>query len=415
MPDYTIESISTYDARFALPPGAGTDSIHDTSGYCLAMTLLSTAGGPRGSGFVLTLGDGNILVCKAIELLAKPLEGMSIEAVMADFGSISRRIADHAALRWLGPHKGVVQLALASITNACFDLWAKSREVPLWKLLIDLSPEELIRVLDLSYLEEILPKEKALTMLREQLPGRAQREVILKSGYPGYDTSVGWMDYDDDKVTELTKKALDQGFSAFKLKVGSPDESRDLRRAAMLRKLVGEDSTVMFDANQHWALPDALRICGELARFRPHWIEEPTHPDDIQAHVELSRAISPVKIAAGEHISNRVLFKNFLKASALSFIQVDCTRVAGVSEFLTVSFLAKIFDLPVVPHVGDMGQIHQHLVLFNHIGLGLKAEFLEHIPHLRTHFVHPAQVQDGVYRTPQEPGASADLKILAQS
>jgi L-fuconate dehydratase len=369
MPDYTIESISTYDARFALPPGAGTDSIHDTSGYCLAMTLLSTAGGPRGSGFVLTLGDGNILVCKAIELLAKPLEGMSIEAVMADFGSISRRIADHAALRWLGPHKGVVQLALASITNACFDLWAKSREVPLWKLLLDLSPEELVRVLDLSYLEEILPKEKALTMLREQLPGRAQREVILKSGYPGYDTSVGWMDYDDDKVTELTKKALDQGFSAFKLKVGSPDESRDLRRAAMLRKLVGEDSTVMFDANQHWALPDALRICGELARFRPHWIEEPTHPDDIQAHVELSRAISPVKIAAGEHISNRVLFKNFLKASALSFIQVDCTRVAGVSEFLTVSFLAKIFDLPVVPHVGDMGQIHQHLVLFNHIGL----------------------------------------------
>ena len=415
MPDYTIESISTYDARFALPPGAGTDSIHDTSGYCLAMTLLSTQNGPRGSGFVLTLGDGNILVCKAIELLAKPLEGMSIEAVMADFGSISRRIADHAALRWLGPHKGVVQLALASITNACFDLWAKSREVPLWKLLLDLSPEELIRVLDLSYLEEILPKEKALTMLREQLPGRAQREVILKSGYPGYDTSVGWMDYDDDKVTELTKKALDQGFSAFKLKVGSPDESRDLRRAAMLRKLVGEDSTMMFDANQHWALPDALRICGELARFRPHWIEEPTHPDDIQAHVELSRAISPVKIAAGEHISNRVLFKNFLKASALSFIQVDCTRVAGVSEFLTVSFLAKIFDLPVVPHVGDMGQIHQHLVLFNHIGLGLKAEFLEHIPHLRTHFVHPAQVQDGVYRTPQEPGASADLKILAQS
>ena len=415
MPDYTIESISTYDARFALPPGAGTDSIHDTSGYCLAMTLLSTQNGPRGSGFVLTLGDGNILVCKAIELLAKPLEGMSIEAVMADFGSISRRIADHAALRWLGPHKGVVQLALASITNACFDLWAKSREVPLWKLLLDLSPEELVRVLDLSYLEEILPKEKALTMLREQLPGRAQREVILKSGYPGYDTSVGWMDYDDDKVTELTKKALDQGFSAFKLKVGSPDESRDLRRAAMLRKLVGEDSTVMFDANQHWALPDALRICGELAKFRPHWIEEPTHPDDIQAHVELSRAISPVKIAAGEHISNRVLFKNFLKASALSFIQVDCTRVAGVSEFLTVSFLAKIFDLPVVPHVGDMGQIHQHLVLFNHIGLGLKAEFLEHIPHLRTHFVHPAQVQDGVYRTPQEPGASADLKILAQS
>src|SRR5580700_8620935 len=269
MPDYTIQSISTYDARFALPPGAGTDSIHDTSGYCLAMTLLSTLDGVRGSGFVLTLGDGNTLVCKAIEMLAKPLQGMSIEAVMSDFGNISRKIADHSALRWLGPHKGVVQLALASITNACFDLWAKSRGVPLWKLLLDLSPEELVRVLDLSYLEEILPKEKALAILHEQLPSRAQREVILKNGYPGYDTSVGWMNYDDEKVAELTKKALDQGFSAFKLKVGSPEESRDLRRAAMLRKLIGEESTLMFDANQRWHLPDALRICRELAQYRP--------------------------------------------------------------------------------------------------------------------------------------------------
>ena len=413
MANNIIRSISTYDARFALPAGAGTDSIHATSEYCLAVTLLATHGGPTGSGFVLTLGSGNDLVCKAIEMLASPLEGKSIDEVMANFGQISRKIADHAALRWLGPHKGVVHLALASITNACFDLWAKSRGVPLWKLLLDLTPEELVRVLDLSYLEDILPMDKALAMLHEQLPSRAEREAILNSGYPGYDTSVGWMDYDDQKVTELTKKALDQGFSAFKLKVGSPEVSRDLRRAAMLRKLVGDESTVMFDANQHWPLPDALRICGELAKFRPHWIEEPTHPDDIEAHVELSRAISPIKIAAGEHIANRVLFKNFMKANALSFIQVDCTRVGGVSEFLTVSFLAKIFDLPVVPHVGDMGQIHQHLVLFNHIGLGLKAEFLEHIPHLRPHFIHPADVRDGVYRTPQEPGASSDLKELA--
>src|SRR5271156_3180127 len=415
MPECTIQSIRTVDARFALPAGAGTDSVHTKSEYCMAVTLLGGDRSLTGSGIALTLGDGNRLVCEAIDLLAKPLAGLEINQLMANFGTFSRRLADDPSLRWLGPHKGVVHLALASITNACFDLWAKSRGVPLWKLLLDLTPEELVRVLDLSYLEEILSQEKALSMLREQLPSRAQREVILKNGYPGYDTSVGWMDYDDEKVTELTKKALDQGFSAFKLKVGSPEESRDLRRAAMLRKLIGEDSTLMFDANQRWDLPDALRICGELAKFRPHWIEEPTHPDDIQAHVKLSRAVSPVKIAAGEHISNRVLFKNFLEARALSFIQVDCTRVAGVSEFLTVTLLAKIFDLPVVPHVGDMGQLHQHLVLFNHIGLGLKAEFLEHIPHLRTHFLHPALVQDGVYRTPQEPGASADLKVLSHS
>ena len=412
MSDHTIQSISTYDARFQLPPGAGTDSIHATSQYCLAMTLLSTGGGLRGSGFVLTLGEGNALVCRAIEMLATPLQGMTIEAVMADFGSISRKIADHSALRWLGPHKGVVQLALASITNACFDLWAKSRGVPLWKLLLDLTPEQFVRLLDLSYLHELLTEEIALSILQGQFSSRSQREEILKSGYPGYDTSVGWMDYDDAKVTELTKKALDQGFSAFKLKVGSRDENRDLRRAAMLRKLIGEQSTLMFDANQHWQLPDALRMCKALAEFGPHWIEEPTHPDDVQAHAELSRAVSPVKIAAGEHIANRVQFKNFMQAKALSFIQVDCTRVAGVSEFLTVSLLAKLFDLPIVPHVGDMGQIHQHLVLFNHIGLGLEVEFLEHIPHLRAHFVEPAKVKNGVYETPQEPGSSTDLRVL---
>jgi L-fuconate dehydratase len=406
-----IHSVCTYDARFALPPGAGTDSIHATSEYCLAVTLLETNGGLRGSGFVLTLGSGNELVCKAIAMLASPLEGKSIDEVMANFGEFSRTIADHAALRWLGPHKGVVHLALASITNACFDLWAKSRGVPLWKLLLDLEPEQLVKVLDFSYVEEVLDEKKALQLLKEQQASRSSREPILDHGYPGYDTSVGWMDYSDDKVRELTQSALDQGFSAFKLKVGSTEESRDLRRANMLRELTGSDKTIMFDANQHWNLPDALRMCTELSKFNPLWIEEPTHPDDILAHVELSQAITPIKIAAGEHISNRVLFKNFFKSKALSFVQVDCTRVAGISEFLTVSFMAKLFNIPVVPHVGDMGQMHQHLMFFNHIALDHEVAFLEHIPHLKSHFVHPAMVSEGVYRAPQTPGASADLKV----
>ena len=411
MADNIVRSIFTYDARFALPAGAGTDSIHATSEYCLAVTLLETEGGPTGSGFVLTLGSGNDLVCKAIEMLATPLQGKSINEIMANFGQLSRSIADHAALRWLGPHKGVVHLALASITNACFDLWAKTRGVPLWKLLLDLEPEQLVKLMDLSYVEEVLDEKKALEMLKEQQASRDARVGILQSGYPGYDTSVGWMDYSDDKVRELTKKALDQGFSAFKLKVGSKEESRDLRRASILRDLAGNDKTIMFDANQHWNLPDAIRMCGELSKFTPLWIEEPTHPDDILAHVELSHAIAPAKLAAGEHIPNRVLFKNFFKSKALSFIQVDCTRVAGISEFRTVSFMAKLFNLPVVPHVGDMGQMHQHLMFFNRIALDHEVVFLEHIPHLKNHFVHPAIVSAGVYQTPQAPGASTDLKV----
>jgi len=410
MPDYTIQSVSTYDARYPLPPGAGSDSIHATAEYCFAVTYLKTDGGPHGTGIVLTLGQGNQVVLKAIELLSEKLVGMSVEALMADFGRFSRELADHPSLRWLGPHKGVVHLALASITNACFDLWAKMRGVPLWKLLADLTPEQLVKLLDLSYLEEVLREEDALILFRANLAGRADRERILKSGYPGYDTSVGWMAYDDDKVRDLTNRAMGQGFSAFKLKVGSADESRDLRRVEMLRTMIGDSSTLMVDANQHWDLPTALRMCGELVKFRPLWIEEPTHPDDVSAHVALARAVVPVKIAAGEHIANRVLFKNFLQAEALHYIQVDCTRVAGVSEFITVSLLAKKYGLPVVPHVGDMGQIHQHLVLFNHIAMDHEAAFLEHIPHLRDHFVHPAQVEGGIYVTPQEPGASSDLK-----
>ena len=411
MPDVTIHSISTRDARFPLPPGAGTDSVHTNSEYCLAVTLLASHGGLCGTGITLTLGEGNRLVCEAIELLARPLAGMSIEALMSDFGSISRRLADDPSLRWLGPHKGVVHLALASITNACFDLWAKSRGVPLWKLLLDLTPEEVVRLLDLSYLEEILDEHEALALLRAELPHRLDRESILRSGYPGYDTSVGWMAYDDQKVRELTARAIDQGFNAFKLKVGSADEDRDLRRAAMLRSYVGDSGILMFDANQHWNLPAAIRMCGELAKYRPLWIEEPTHPDDIHAHAVLAREIAPVRIAAGEHVPNRVLFKNFMQASALYYVQADCTRLAGVSEFLTVSFLARKFSLPIAPHVGDMGQIHQHLVLFNHIALGHEALFLEHIPHLRSHFVFPAEVTGGYYKTPQEPGASCDLKL----
>ena len=413
MPDCTIRSVSTRDARFRLPPGAGTDAVHTNSEYSFAVTLLTGEGGLRGTGIVLTLGEGNRLVCEAIELLARPLAGIAIEELMSDFGRESRKLADDPSLRWLGPHKGVVHLALASITNACFDLWAKSCGKPLWKLLLDLAPTEVVRLLDLSYLEEVLSEQDALELLLSQLTSRNSRIPILQTGYPGYDTSVGWMAYDDQKVRDLTARALDSGFKAFKLKVGSDDESRDLRRAAVLRDCIGESGTLMFDANQRWSLPVAIRMSRDLMVYRPLWIEEPTHPDDVRGHAVLAREIVPVKIAAGEHIPNRVVFKNFFQSGALHYVHADCTRLAGVSEFLTVSLLAKKFLLPVVPHVGDMGQLHQHLVLFNHIALAHDVLFLEHIPHLRKHFVSPALVADGCYRTPQEPGASCDLKLTS--
>jgi L-fuconate dehydratase len=288
-------------------------------------------------------------------------------------------------------------------------LWAKTRDVPLWRLLLDLSPAQLVATLDLSYLEDELTRDDALQLLRDHAPLRASREGILRAGYPGYDTSVGWFDYPDEQVRANCRQALAAGFTALKLKVGSADPERDLRRARLVREVAGPGIRVMLDANQQWTLPQALALCPRFRAIDPYWIEEPTHPDDVRGHVTLAAAIAPLQLALGEHVPNRVVFKNYLQARCVGFLQVDAVRVAGVSEFLAVSLLARKFGVPVVPHVGDMGQLHQHLVLFNHIALGHPVVFLEHIPHLRPHFVHPAVVRDGVYQTPSVAGATCDL------
>jgi len=403
-----IKAVSMRDARFQLEPGAGSDAVHSSPEYSFAVTYLTLDTGLRGTGLVLTMGQGNDLVCRAIEMLAAPLIGSDVEELMSSFGERFRTLADDPHLRWLGPHKGVVHLALASITNACFDLWAKVRKQPLWSLLLSLPPKDVVNLLDLSYLEDVLDKKTALQMLIDEQPSRQMRTGILERGYPGYDTSVGWYHYDDDQIRDNVQRSLDQGFNAFKLKVGGHLQ-RDLERAQGLRRITGPGATIMLDANQQWSLPDAVVACKELASMDPYWIEEPTHPDDIFAHKQLAQEIAPLSLALGEHVPNRVVFKNYLEARCVSFLQPDCTRLGGVSEFLTVSLLARKYGVPVVPHVGDMGQIHQHLVLFNHIAIGHPEVFLEHIPHLNSHFVNPAEVTGGRYRTPQEPGSSSDL------
>jgi L-fuconate dehydratase len=409
MKPVTILRVETVDRRFPLEGGAGTDAVHQISEYSFAVTRLVTDTALSGTGIVLTLGNGNEVVCQVIAAFGKLLPKVPIEELMADFGNVSRSLADNPSLRWLGPHKGVVHLALASLTNACFDLWAKARGVPLWKLLLDLTPHEVVNLLDLSYLEEDLTADVALRILQEEQKTRAAREGVLARGYPGYDTSVGWFQYDDAQLRENAKRALGSGFRALKLKVGSKDASRDIRRATLLRELAGPDCQLMIDANQQWSVPQAESVCERMRDLDLFWIEEPTHPDDVLGHASLAQRLAPMRLALGEHVPNRVLFRNFMAAGAMHFVQADSTRLAGVSEFLTVSLLARKYRLAVVPHVGDMGQIHQHLVLFNHVALGHDALFLEYIPHLRDYFVHPAQVEGGIYRTPQAPGLSCDL------
>src|SRR5580704_5340845 len=413
MTQHRITSLETRDVRFPLEQGAGSDAVHSGAEYAFATTLLASDEKVFGTGIVLTLGLGNQLVCQAIEWLGEELIGRDIEELMADFGAVAQKLAQHPQLRWLGPQKGVVHLALASLTNACFDLWARSRGVPLWRLLLDLDARKAVDLLDLSYLEDVLTRDEAEAILQKHLSSRQERESILGRGYAGYDTSVGWFQYEDNKIKDLARQAIERGFHAFKLKVGSHDGQRDVRRAFMLRELAGPNALIMVDANQQWTLPRALEMCQKLQGMSPYFVEEPTHPDDIQAHRTLAAAIKPIPIALGEHVPNRIMFKNFMQAAAVQIVQVDCTRVAGISEFLTVSLLARKFGLRVVPHVGDMGQIHQHLVLFNHIAMGHEALFLECIPHLQEHFVHPAQIVEGVYVTPQVPGCSSDFKGVA--
>ncbi len=405
-----IKSIEIKDKRFNLSDGIGSDATHTTPQYAYAVCCLKTDTAETGIGLAFTLGAGTDLICKAIEYLSVDLVGREIEELMSDFGTVYSKMVDSPSLRWLGPHKGVIHLALAAIVNSCYDLWAKSRNVPLWKLLLDLSPEELVNTLDLSYLEDVFTREQAIALLRDNLSTRDMRKKVLSTGYKGYDTSVGWFNFSDEKIVENTKRAMDNGFTALKLKVGSNDPLRDIRRANLIRNTAGCNATIMVDANQKWNVTQALDICKRLGEINPFWIEEPTHPDDIIGHKTIARAIAPFKVATGEHIPNKIIFKNFFQAKAMDFCQVDTVRVGGISEFLTISLLSKSMGIPVVPHVGDMGQIHQHLVLFNHIGMNHEHLFLEHIPHLKQYFVNPAVIVDAHYQIPQVSGSSSDLK-----
>jgi L-fuconate dehydratase len=290
-----INKIHVSDVRYPLQGNAGSDAIHRDPVYSYAVTKLRDDSGITGTGFAFTLGEGNDLVCKAAEYYARQLVGADIEEMMANFGKLFNKLSNDQQFRWLGPHKGVVHLALASVTNACYDLWAKKRGVPLWKLLIDLSPEQIVNTLDLSYLEDELTTAQALEMLKDQQSNREERKSVLDKGYPGYDTSIGWFNYPDEMVRENCKKALSEGFTAMKLKVGSADPERDIRRSHIVREVAGDDIKVMLDANQQWNLPQAIDICTRLKGMNPYWIEEPTHPDDVNAHTKLAKAIACAK------------------------------------------------------------------------------------------------------------------------
>ena len=413
----TITEVVARDIRFPTSRSLdGSDAMNPDPDYSAAYVVLRTdsPAGLEGHGLTFTIGRGNELCVAAIESLAPLVLGKTIESFAADMGAFWRMITGDSQLRWVGPEKGVIHLATAAVVNAVWDLLAKVEGKPLWKLLVDMSPEELVRCIDFRYITDALTPEEALAMLRGHEAGRADRETeMVRMGYPAYTTSAGWLGYSDEKMRQLCRDAIDEGWTHFKLKVGA-DIDDDIRRAAIIREAIGPDRTLMMDANQRWDVGEAIDHMRRLAQFKPLWIEEPTSPDDVLGHAAIARAVAPIGVATGEHCQNRVIFKQLLQADAIRFCQIDSCRLGGVNEVLAVLLMAAKFGVPVCPHAGGVGlcEYVQHLSLFDYIcvSASLEDRILEYVDHLHEHFLDPVTIQDGRYMPPTMPGYSITMR-----
>jgi L-fuconate dehydratase len=370
--------------------------------------------GLEGHGLTFTIGRGNELCVAAIESLAPLVRGRTLEEFRDDPVSVWYALTGDSQLRWVGPEKGVIHLAAAAVVNALWDLWAKSERKPLWKLLADLTPEHFVRCVPFRYITDALSADEALEIVRRNESTKAEREAFLQAhGYPSYTTSAGWLGYSDDRLRQLCRDGIEQGWAHFKQKVGG-DLQDDIRRARIIREEIGPDRTLMMDANQVWDVEQAIAWMKDLARFDPFWIEEPTSPDDVLGHATIARAVAPIRVATGEHCHNRVMFKQLLQANAIGICQIDSARLGGVNEVLAVLLLAAKFDVPVCPHAGGVGlcEYVQHLSMVDYlrVSASLENRLIEYVDHLHEHFVAPVSMRSGRYMPPTEPGYSATMR-----
>ena len=412
----TITALDVLDIRFPTSRSLdGSDAMNPDPDYSVAYVVIRTdaADGLEGHGLTFTIGRGTEVVVAGVRALESLVLGRSTDDVFADMGGFWRELTGDSQLRWIGPEKGVIHLATAAVVNAVWDLFAKQAGKPLWKLLVDMSPEELVALIDFRYISDALPPERALERLRALAPTRAVREAELRrDGYPAYTTSVGWLGYSDDKIRRLCREALADGWTAFKLKVGA-DVEDDRRRARIVREEIGPDRMMAVDANQRWGVDEAISWMAQLAEFNPYWIEEPTSPDDILGHATIARAVAPILVATGEHVHNRVMFKQFLQAGGLSVCQIDAARLGGVNEVLAVLLMAAEFRVPVCPHAGGVGlcELVQHLSVVDYVCVSgsLDGRVIEYVDHLHEHFVDPVVIRDAHYVVPSRPGYSAQM------
>jgi L-fuconate dehydratase len=411
----TITDVVTRDIRFPTSrEHIGSDAMNLDPDYSAAYVVLKTSQpGLEGHGLTFTIGRGNELCVAAVDALKRLVIGKTLESFTVDMGAFWRMITGDSQLRWVGPEKGVIHLATAAVVNAVWDLWAKSEGKPVWRLLCDMTPDEIVRCIDFRYITDALTPAEALAILRENVATRSARIAEMeRDGYPAYTTSAGWLGYTDEQLRKLCQDALAEGWTHFKIKVGA-DIADDIRRCTIIREEIG-DRKLMMDANQRWDVGDSIENMRKLARFNPWWIEEPTSPDDVLGHATIARAIAPIGVATGEHCQNRVLFKQLLQARAISFCQIDSCRLGGVNEILSVLLMAKKFGVPVCPHAGGVGlcEYVQHLSIFDYVcvSASLENRLLEFVDHLHEHFVNPVRMKNGRYMPPQQPGYSITMK-----
>jgi L-fuconate dehydratase len=387
--------------------------MHPDPDYSAAYVILHTdhPDGIEGHGLTFTIGRGNELCVAGIRALAPLVSGLTLEAIRQDMSGFWRRLTSESQLRWVGPEKGVIHLAVGALVNTVWDLYAKVEGKPLWKLLADMTPEELVACIDFRYITDALTRNEALAILQKNASNRADREAeLVRDGYPAYTTSAGWLGYPDEEIRRLCREGLEAGWSHFKIKVGE-DLEDDMRRSALIRAEIGPDRKLMMDANQRWNVDEAI---AELARFDPWWIEEPTSPDDVLGHATIAKAIAPIGVATGEQCHNRVMFKQLMQAGALNFCQIDACRLGGVNEVLAVLLMAAKHEIPVCPHAGGVGlcEYVQHLAVFDYlcVSASLEHRIVEYVDHLHEHFLDPVVIRDGRYVVPMAPGYSIAMK-----
>jgi L-fuconate dehydratase len=409
--------VDVIDVRFPTSRSLdGSDAMNPDPDYSAAYVIVRTDSGDglEGHGFTFTIGRGTEVVVAAVGALRPLVLGRSTDELFADMGKFWRQLVGDSQLRWIGPEKGVMHLATAAVVNAVWDLFAKVAGRPLWKLVSDMTPEEIVSLVDFRYITDALTPERALRRLRVTAPGRAQREAELRrDGYPAYTTSVGWLGYDDDKIRRLCREALAEGWTRFKLKVGA-DLADDRRRARIIREEIGPDAMMAVDANQRWDVGQAILWMADLAEFDPYWIEEPTSPDDILGHAAIARAVAPIRVATGEHVHNRVMFKQLMQADAIGVCQIDAARLGGVNEAIAVLLMAAEYGIPVCPHAGGVGlcELVQHLAAIDYIAISasLDGRMIEYVDHLHEHFLDPVEIRDARYVLPTRSGYSAEMR-----